>query len=69
MKIIHRGETKSERIWVGTCRSCGSIAEANEYELNDISKGTQRDPEDFCWMMCPVCSSGPYGGMLFYRKK
>jgi hypothetical protein len=69
MKITHRGQLPTERIWVGTCRICKSKAEANETEMTNITQD-QREGGEFSWEKCPVCGSGQcgYGGMLFYPK-
>jgi len=74
MKIIKRGTPPAKRIWLGTCQSCDSQAEAEESELVNIQHD-QRESLSFCWMPCPVCHAGKtisghsYGGMLFYPKK
>jgi len=68
MKIIKRGQTASERIWTGECRSCKSIVEGTESEMNDIQHDI-REGGSFSWNKCPVCNSGPYGGLLMYPKK
>ena len=69
MKITKLGIVKS-KIWIGTCRSCLSEAEANESEMTHISSD-QRDGGRFSWEKCPVCEAGAasgYGGMLFYPR-
>jgi hypothetical protein len=69
MKVIERGTLPQERLWRGTCRSCGSKVEATEGELNHIDLGDQRDGP-FAWEVCPVCKAGTdtgYGGVLFYQ--
>jgi len=71
MRITKRGQTDKERLWVGTCRSCRSEAEATENEMTHI-KNDQRADSAFSWEKCPVCGAGGesgYGGMLFYPKK
>lgn len=65
MKITKIGTPEFERLWKGSCRQCGSEAEAKESELTDITYD-QREGESFSWEKCPVCGNGPYGGMLFY---
>lgn len=71
MKIIHRGTPKKDRVWVGECRHCNSIAEARESELQHITYDS-REGGSFSWEACPVCSAGVIGnatgGMLFYPK-
>ena len=57
MKIIHRGVPPSERIWIGTCLSCGTVAEATESELQEKIEHDQRDGS-FAWKKCPVCDAG-----------
>lgn len=60
MKITKRGTPKSERIWKGCCRSCGTEATATENELNNIR---EHQIDGFSsWEVCPVCN----GGMLFF---
>lgn len=66
MKITKYGNTT--QMWRGTCRSCKSEAEADRKEMIDIQHD-QREGYEFCWMICPVCRVGPYGGMLFYQVK
>ncbi len=68
MKIIKEGTPPAKRQWRGNCHSCGTIAEAEESELKGIEWGNQLDPEPFCWMLCPICNSGPFNGLLFYPK-
>lgn len=67
MKITKRGTPQGDRPWKGTCRSCGSEAEATESELTHVQH-EQRDGS-FSWEVCPVCGVGGtngYGGMMFY---
>jgi hypothetical protein len=71
MKITRRGKLPNERIWVGTCRECGSEAEATEDEMTNIEYD-QREDDSFSWESCPVCFAGSrtgYGGMLFYPQR
>jgi hypothetical protein len=76
MKITKKGTPASERVWLGTCRSCESEAEATEFEMTHItydrsSFGAKREGSFFSWEKCPVCGAGGdtgYGGMLFYQK-
>jgi hypothetical protein len=70
MKIIYRGTLPSERTWRGTCRLCGSKAEASESEMKNI-RYDYREGDSYSWEQCPVCSAGKegYGGMLFYPIK
>jgi len=68
MKIIKRGTLPSERLWRGTCRSCGSIVEGTEDEMHDIQHDS-REGYSFSWNECPVCKKGPYGGLLMYLQK
>lgn len=71
MKIIRHGDSLKERIWVGKCRHCNSVAEARESELQHITwdsrKGNYLSRE-----VCPVCCAGGIGnandGMLFSPK-
>ena len=68
MKITKKGTLPSERVWVGTCRSCKSEAEAQESEMTHITDDP-RERTSFSWEKCPVCGLGGitgYGGMLFY---
>ncbi len=70
MKITKQGTPASERVWLGTCRSCNSEAEATESEMTHINYD-QREGGSFSWEKCPVCGIGGitgYGGMLFYPK-
>lgn len=69
MKITKRGVPAGQRVWVGICHQCGSEAEANQSELNNITHD-QREGS-FSWELCPVCGRGNddgYGGMLFHPK-
>ena len=66
MEVTKRLTPKKDRLWHGTCRSCGSEATAKAEELT-ITTGTPREPNSFAWHVCPVCGVGPYGGMLFYE--
>lgn len=74
MRVLKRGKTKSQEIWIGKCNVCGSIVEANTTELTNITMGDYRnDNEDFSWETCPVCRSGSERtarclGVLFYRE-
>lgn len=71
MKIISHGIVPQKRIWRGTCRTCETVAEAEEGELSNITHD-QREGGRFAWCRCPVCSAGGhdgYGGMLFYPMK
>ena len=69
MKITYRGVPAAEQVWIGTCRSCGSKAEATKAEMTNITYD-QREGDSFSWEACPVCGHGAketgYGGMLFY---
>lgn len=71
MKIIRRGTPKEERVWVGKCSHCKSIAEASESELQHITCDS-REGNSFSWEVCPVCYAGElgtaYNGMLFSTK-
>jgi hypothetical protein len=70
MKITKNGVPASERVWVGTCRSCKSEAEAQESEMTHITYDP-RERISFSWEKCPVCNIGGdtgYGGMLFHPK-
>lgn len=40
-------------------------AEAARHELTDISNDI-RDHSEFCWVKCPVCGIGPFGGICLY---
>lgn len=68
MEIIKEGKIKA--YWIGECRSCKSIARAEQNEFkNAIEAGDYRsDFENFVWENCPVCGRGPYGGMLFHEE-
>lgn len=72
MKILTRGTPPKDRIWLGTCATCKSTAEATESEMKNIRHDT-RDGTSFSWEQCPVChignSTSGYGGMLFCPKK
>lgn len=68
MKITKRGTPKTELVWKGSCRQCGSEAEAKESELTEVT-WDQREGNSFSWEKCPVCNAGPYGGMLFYSPR
>lgn len=78
MKITKKGTPASERVWVGTCRSCNSEAEAQESEMTHINydmmkagASGKREGGSYSWEKCPVCGVGGvtgYGGMLFYPK-
>lgn len=72
MKIIHRGTPEKDRVWTGNCHSCGSVAEATQSELTNITHDQRDGP--FSWEKCPVCgagnkSLGNHNGMIFYPKK
>ncbi len=70
MKITKKGTPASERVWLGTCRSCKSEAEATESEMTHVAYDI-REGSSYSWEKCPVCgigSSSGYGGMLFYQK-
>lgn len=69
MKITRKGTPGGDRLWIGNCRSCDSVAEAKQSELTRIIYNKRDGP--FCWEQCPVCGAsgiGEYGGMLFYPK-
>lgn len=72
MKIIRRGDSLKERVWVGKCSHCKSIAEASESELQHITWDS-REGNSFSWEVCPVCCAGGIGtandGMLFSPKQ
>lgn len=65
MKITHRGTPPKHRLWVGTCRNCGSKAEATQSEMTHITHD-QREGHSFSWEDCPVCGTTYSGGILFY---
>lgn len=66
MKITKRGIPKSERIWIGTCSSCHSEAEALESEMTNITyNGLFRDKGPFSYETCPVCGKTKHNGMMF----
>ncbi len=66
MKVTKRGIPKSERIWIGTCSSCHSEAEALESEMTNITYGGLiRDEGPFSYETCPVCGKTKYNGMMF----
>ena len=71
MKITKKGTLPSERVWLGTCRSCKSEAEAQESEMTHVGYDI-REGSSYSWEKCPVCDVGGnsgYGGMLFYPKE
>lgn len=59
MKIIKRGVLPQERVWSGTCHTCGTQAECFEAELKVTHD--QRDGT-FGQTDCPVCNER----MCFY---
>ncbi len=68
MKITKRGISKYERIWIGTCLSCLSEAEALESEMTNITYvggGLFHDEGTFSYETCPVCGKTKYNGMMF----
>lgn len=65
MKITKQGIPKGDRVWKGHCHQCNSEADAKESELTGITHD-HREGGSFSWEKCPVCSAGPYAGMLFY---
>lgn len=66
MKITKLGTIKYERIWIGTCSSCHSEAEALESEMTNITYGGLfRDQGPFSYETCPVCGGRKYNGMIF----
>jgi hypothetical protein len=65
MKITKQNTPPDKRKWTGSCRACGSEAEAEQSEMTAITHD-QREGGSFSWEKCPVCKAGPYGGMLFY---
>lgn len=68
MIVTFRGKDPKDNIWVGKCSYCKSEAEATEDELKE-KQIDMREHTCFAWEVCPVCSTGPYGGMLFYPKE
>lgn len=64
MKIIKRGVLPEDIIWQGKCCRCKTIAEEKQSELEVVH---DRDGS-FAWHICPVCKTGPYGGILFHPK-
>jgi hypothetical protein len=68
MKVIQQGIPKILTKWAGRCRACKSTVEATESELTGITEDV-RDGGRFSWEVCPVCNTGPYGGLLLYPTK
>lgn len=63
MKTIKEGVPPDTRLWVGTCKVCGWVGEAEEGELAEFSCG-----EDYYWgCVCPTRSCGRR--VEFQRKK
>jgi len=55
IKIIVRGKAPSEKVWKGTCSSCKSVLEWKEADATYKQNATQRDPDPFTQIPCPVC--------------
>lgn len=71
MRIISLGITECKDVWVGTCRSCNSVAEADTSELTNIVHDVVDGP--FSLQKCPVCGAGDSTlrqqvGMIFRKK-
>ena len=49
MKII-KNNLATNRIWLGTCNSCNSVIEVEQYELTDVKN-------DRSFENCPVCKN------------
>jgi hypothetical protein len=65
MKITKNNGKPELRIWKGTCKHCGSTAEAEQREMTSIVYDS-REKGEFSWEKCPVCKTGPFMGMIFY---
>ena len=65
MKCIKR-KVKKEKVWKGTCCSCGSEFEATSDELHVI--GSQRDGA-FAWHDCSECNAKDCDAICFYPKE
>ena len=72
MKITKQGTLPGDWVWVGSCHTCNSEAEATQAEMTHITHD-QREGNSFSWEKCPACGVGDtstgYGGMLFYPKR
>lgn len=68
MEILRREIPPEDRLWIGECNVCGSIAQAPQRELGKINPGDYRsDNEAWTWADCPVCKGK--GKMCFHLVK
>ncbi len=56
-------EGKIEEIWIGKCRDCKSIIEADENELTIESD--QREADEWAWDDCIFCKKK--SSVIFYK--
>ena len=58
MKITKRGIPPGDRVWKGSCKTCGSEAEATRDEMTHIN--TDFEGDEYSWETCPVCDNTMY---------
>ena len=53
MKVIERGQDGPLRLWVGRCKDCNSLIEAEQAEISHFA-----DSPNLAIESCPVCGDG-----------
>lgn len=67
MKVLIDGVRPTEKKWLGECKVCEAVVEANSTEL-DI-KSSQRDGE-WAWKeKCPYCKQKDKFGMICFHRE
>ena len=66
MKVIEIGNEKSEK-WIGRCKNCNSLIEANTDELKQIIRGGRyNEMEEWAYEDCIQCHFGK--SVCFHRE-